>query len=61
MDRSAVRIDLASIPRYKFSVEIVHLCVLFYVRLGCGLMSVVKILEIFSEVMGPLTRESSLP
>lgn len=29
------------------------LCVLLYVRLGCGLRSVVKILEIFSEVFGP--------
>jgi transposase-like protein len=38
------------VPGYKFSLLIIKLCVLIYVRTGCGLRTVVKILETFNEV-----------
>lgn len=39
------------VPGYRFSIQIILLCVLIYARTSCGLRTVVEIMGIFEEVM----------
>lgn len=49
-DRRTNEIVIDPIPGHRYSLLIVQLCVLIYIRTNCGLHTVVKILEIFNEV-----------
>ena len=50
-DRRTNEIVIDPIPGHRYSLLIVQLCVLIYIRTNCGLRTVVKILEIFNEVL----------
>ena len=50
-DRRTKEFVIDPIPRHRYSLLIVLLCVLIYIRTNCGLRTVVKILEIFNEVL----------
>lgn len=49
-DRRTSEIVIEHIPRHRYPLLIVQLCVLIYIRTNYGLRTVVKILEIFNEV-----------
>ena len=50
-DQRTKSITLAPVPGHRFPLVVIQLCVLIYMRTGCGLRTVVKILEVFSEVL----------
>ncbi len=50
-DRRTNEIVIDPIPGHRYSLLIIQLCVLIYIRTNCGLRTVVKILEIFNEVL----------
>lgn len=39
------------VPGYRFSLQMIMLCILIYVRTSCGLRTVVEIMNIFEEVL----------
>ena len=41
------RVAFEPVPGHRFSIQLIMLCVLMYVRTGCGLRTVVDILGIF--------------
>lgn len=47
-----MQVAFEPVPGHRFSVQLIMLCVLIYVRTGCGLRTVVDILRIFEEVLG---------
>ncbi len=51
-DRRTKSITLEPVPGHRFPLVVIQLCVLIYLRTNCGLRTVVKILEIFAEVLG---------
>lgn len=52
LNRRAKSIVLESVPRHRYPLLIIQLCVLIYVRTSCVLRTVVKIMEILSELLG---------
>lgn len=51
-DRRTTQVAFDPVPGHRFSIQLIMLCVLIYVRTGCGLRTVVDILGIFEEVLG---------
>lgn len=47
-----MQVAFEPVPGHRFSIQLIMLCVLMYVRTGCGLRTVVDILGIFDEVLG---------
>ena len=46
-----MEVTFEPVPGYRFSLQIIQLCVLIYARTSCGLRTVVEILNIFEEVL----------
>lgn len=50
--RRTTQVAFEPVPGHRFSFQMIMLCVLIYVRTGCGLRTVISIIGIFEEVMG---------
>lgn len=51
-DRRTTQVAFEPVPGHRFSIQLIMLCVLIYVRTGCGLRTVISIIGIFEEVTG---------
>ena len=52
IDRRTKSITLQPVPRHRFPLIVIQLCVLIYMRTPCGLRTVVAIQETFAELLG---------
>ncbi len=51
-ERRTTQVAFEPVPGHRFSIQLIMLCVLIYVRTGCGLRTVISIIRIFEEVIG---------
>ena len=51
-ERRTTQVAFEPVPGHRFSIQLIMLCVLIYVRIGCGLRTVISIIRIFEEVIG---------
>ena len=52
LDRRTTEVAFEAVPGHRFSIQLIMLCVLIYAQTGCGLRTVVSILQIFKKVLG---------